>query len=192
MCRTTLKQHFDLVTLFDLTLTLVWPWPLLSISSMLICYVLHCIGSLLAESGLAAVISPVSVADKAKSDDFDLWPDLFDLLWRHRSSERGQRYYVWCNSMRSFERRLNFFSDPTIRSGETEGGPLAPPPIRTCNLPDPIRARVNQAFSCIWSDFEVSRLLIWFYAIFSINKFSDENGRTWPQVDLNNSWLNMT
>ena len=30
------------------------------------------LGSLLAEFGLAAVIRPVSVADKAKSDDFDL------------------------------------------------------------------------------------------------------------------------
>ena len=40
--------------------------------SILICYILHCLGSLLAEFGLAAVISPVSVADKAKSDDFDL------------------------------------------------------------------------------------------------------------------------
>ena len=42
--------------------------------------------------------------------------------------------------MRSFERRLNF-SGPTIGSGDTEG---ALPPIRTCNLSDPIRARVNE------------------------------------------------
>ena len=44
--------------------------------------------------------------------------------------------------MRSFERHLNF-PDPTIGSGDTEGGPLPPPLIRTCNLPDPIRARVK-------------------------------------------------
>ena len=30
----------------------------------------------MAEFGLAAIISPVSVADKAKSDDFELGPDL--------------------------------------------------------------------------------------------------------------------
>ena len=29
-------------------------------------------------------------------------------------------------SMRSFERRLNF-SDPTLGSGDTEGGPFGPP-----------------------------------------------------------------
>ena len=34
------------------------------------------VGSLLAEFGLAAVFCPVSVAVKAKSDDFDLWPNL--------------------------------------------------------------------------------------------------------------------
>ena len=36
------------------------------------CYLLHPLGSLLAEFWLAAVISPVSVVDKAKSGDFDL------------------------------------------------------------------------------------------------------------------------
>ena len=30
----------------------------------------------MAEVGLTAVISPVPVADKAKRDDFGLWPDL--------------------------------------------------------------------------------------------------------------------
>ena len=52
------------------------PWPLLSIRSILICYLLHPLGSLLAKFGLAAVISPVPVADEAKSDDCDLWSDL--------------------------------------------------------------------------------------------------------------------
>ena len=32
--------------------------------------------SFLAQFGFAAVISPVSAADKAKIDDFDLWHDL--------------------------------------------------------------------------------------------------------------------
>ena len=48
-------------------------------------------------------------------------------------------------------------------------------------------------FLCLWPDFRVSRLLIWFSAIFfTINKFSAENGWTWPQVDLHISWPNMT
>ena len=42
----------------------------------MICYFLHPLKSLLAKFGFAAVIGPVSVGDKAKSDDFDLWPDL--------------------------------------------------------------------------------------------------------------------
>ena len=36
------------------------------------CYLLHPLGSLLAELGLEAAISPVSGADKVKSDDFGL------------------------------------------------------------------------------------------------------------------------
>ena len=72
MCRKTLMQHFYLVTLFDRP----WPWPLLSIEPILLCCLLRPTGGLLAEFGFAAIISPVSVADKAKSDNFDRWPDL--------------------------------------------------------------------------------------------------------------------
>ena len=36
----------------------------------------HLSRSLLAKFGLAAVFSRVSVADKVKSDAFDIWPDL--------------------------------------------------------------------------------------------------------------------
>ena len=43
---------------------------------MLIYCLPYLLGTLLAKLGLAAVIIPVSVADKAKSDDFELWPDL--------------------------------------------------------------------------------------------------------------------
>ena len=43
---------------------------------MLIYYYIHPLGSLLAKFGFTTVVSPVSVADKEKSDDFDLWPDL--------------------------------------------------------------------------------------------------------------------
>ena len=55
---------------------LTWPWPLLHKMSVLICYLLNPLGSLLADFGLKAVISPVSVADKAKNQSFDLWPGL--------------------------------------------------------------------------------------------------------------------
>ena len=57
---------------------LTWPWPLLSIGHILINYLLYPLGSLWTKFGLAAVIISASVANKAKSDDFDLWPD-FDL-----------------------------------------------------------------------------------------------------------------
>ena len=60
------------MTLFDLTLTLLFSY----IRSILICYLAHPLGSLLANFGLAALIGPVSVADKARSEDFDIWADL--------------------------------------------------------------------------------------------------------------------
>ena len=59
----------------------------------------------MAEFGLTAVISPVSVADKAKSDDFDLWPDLdltCDLL---------RKFSKKC--LKSTYRELLFAASPT-------------------------------------------------------------------------------
>ena len=56
------------------------------------------------EFGLEAVISPVSVADKAKSDDFDLRPDLdlaCDLL----------SFFYIC--LKSTHRELSFAASPT-------------------------------------------------------------------------------
>ena len=44
---------------------------LVPIRSILIYYIFHPLGSLLAKFGLLAVISPILVADKAKSSDFD-------------------------------------------------------------------------------------------------------------------------
>ena len=57
---------------------LTWPapWPLLSLRSALTFYLPHSLGSLFARFELSAVISPVRVTDMAKSDDFDIWPDL--------------------------------------------------------------------------------------------------------------------
>ena len=60
---------------------LIWPdldldLYLVGIRSILICYLLHHLKSLSAKFGFAAVVSPFSGADKAKSDDFNLWPDL--------------------------------------------------------------------------------------------------------------------
>ena len=40
------------------------------------------------------------------------------------------------------------FFDPTIGSGDKEGS-FASAPVRTCNLPDPIRARVNNEESAV-------------------------------------------
>ena len=62
---------------------LTWPWPLPIIRPILIYYLPCPLGRLLAKFVLAAVVSSVSVADKAKSDDFSIWPDLdltYDLL----------------------------------------------------------------------------------------------------------------
>ena len=61
-------QHFHLVTLLDLYL--------LTIRSILIRYLLLPLRSPLAKFGFAVSISPVSADDKAKSDSFDLSPDL--------------------------------------------------------------------------------------------------------------------
>ena len=58
---------------------LTWPWRLLIWRSILKCYHLHPL--VLAMFMLADVISIVSVADKANSDDFDLWPFPCPDLW---------------------------------------------------------------------------------------------------------------
>ena len=44
----------------------------MGLSSPTVRYLRYLLGSLSAKLGLAAIISEVSVADKAKSDDFDL------------------------------------------------------------------------------------------------------------------------
>ena len=72
MRRTTLMQNFHLAPLFDLTLTFTYKlykaytYMLPSLS----------LGGILVKFGFAAVTIPVSVADKASSDGFVLWPDL--------------------------------------------------------------------------------------------------------------------
>ena len=45
---------------------------LVPIRSILICYIVHPLGSVLAKFGLVAVFSLVEVANKAKRSDFDL------------------------------------------------------------------------------------------------------------------------
>ena len=62
MYRTTLVQYFQLVTLFVLTLTLTLTWY----KTILIQYLLHPLGGILAMFWFAAVISPVWVGDKTK------------------------------------------------------------------------------------------------------------------------------
>ena len=71
MCRMTLMQHYT-YDLFDTYDTYATTCPLLCIKFTLICNLSHPLGSLLAKFEFAAVISPVTVADKANSDDFDL------------------------------------------------------------------------------------------------------------------------
>ena len=92
--------------------------------STLICY-LHLLESLLAEFGLVAVISPVSVAHKAKSDGFDLGPYLdltYDLL--RKILTLLKKY-----SSRTFDCRLARLATAT-RSRVRRGGGLnlTPPP----------------------------------------------------------------
>ena len=70
MCRAALIQHFHLVTLIDLTVALTFTYE-----PILIWYIFHPIGRMLAKFWFAAFMSPVSVANKAKSDEFDLRPD---------------------------------------------------------------------------------------------------------------------
>ena len=71
MSRTTLMQHFHLVTLFDLTLTFTqykvhtYMLPFSPLEK-----------PVLATLRLVAVISSVLAADRAKSGDFDICPCL--------------------------------------------------------------------------------------------------------------------
>ena len=120
MCRMTRKQLFDCWPY----LTWPWPWPLLSKRSILICYLLHPLGNLLAELGLAVVISPVPVADKAKNDDFELWPDL-DLTWPLNK--------ICKNCLKSAHRELSLAASPTSlrpRVLKLGRGQNPPPPQR--------------------------------------------------------------
>ena len=61
---------FSFSDLFDLTL------PFLTIRPILICHLYVTLRSLWAQFGFAAVISPISLANMAKIDDFDLRSDL--------------------------------------------------------------------------------------------------------------------
>ena len=70
MCRTTLVtfSHFHFGDVF---------WPhldpcVLSIPSILICFLLHLLRSLLTKFEFIAIISPIWAAGKAKGDDFDV------------------------------------------------------------------------------------------------------------------------
>ena len=106
-------HHFHLVTLLGLTWP--WPWPLFTIRPLPMHYLFLTLRSVLAKFGFAAVISPVSVADKAKSDGSELWPDLDvacgllrksskspkkALLESFRLPPRQARYVCWIASYR--------------------------------------------------------------------------------------------
>ena len=120
--KTCVARHLNILIWWP-HLTWPWPRPLLIIRSILICYLLNPLGSLLAEFGLAAVISPVSVADEAKSDVFDLWPDL-DLTCDLLSFffKLHTKY-----SSRAFVCRLVHLAT-TTRFWVRQGGEIRPPP----------------------------------------------------------------
>ena len=88
---------------------LAWPWPLLSITcifalyipTILTCYLLHPPGCFMAQLEFTAIWSPVSVAGKARSDYFDLWPDI-ELTCDRVNFLNALRK----NSLGAFERRL--------------------------------------------------------------------------------------
>ena len=100
---------------------LTWLWPLLSIMSILLCYLLHHLGSLLAIIGFAAVVSPILEASKAKSGDFDLWPDInltCDLL-----KIKNKKY-----SLRAFDWRLAHLITTAGSRVSRRGIIFTPPP----------------------------------------------------------------
>ena len=103
-------------------LTWPWPWPLLSTRAILICYLLHHLGSPFAKFGFAAFISPVSGADKAKSNDFDLWPDL-DLTWIFYIFNSLKKY-----SLRAFDCRLAHLTTAAGSRVRRGGGGVYLPP----------------------------------------------------------------
>ena len=111
-------RHFHLVTLLGLTWP--WPWPLFTIRPLPMHYLFLTLRSVLAKFGFAAVISPVSVADKAKSDGSELWTDLdvaCDLL--RKSSKSPKKH-----SLKAFDCRLARLA--TFAGSRVAGGWGAP------------------------------------------------------------------
>ena len=104
------------------------PWHSLSVRSTLMFYVCvyvcmylsHPLGSILAEFGWAPVISPASVANEARSDDFlastYLWPFL------------SFSHFIKNNWARAFDRRLVRLATVTSSRVTPSGSPPPPPP----------------------------------------------------------------
>ena len=122
--KTFVARHLNNILIWWPYLTWPWPWPLLSIRPILLCYFFNRFVSFLAEFGSAAAISSVSVADKAKSDGFGLWPDLnltckllrfFNLLTKYSSRAFVCRLAHLAMGKRSW-----------VRQGR--GSEFAPPP----------------------------------------------------------------
>ena len=69
--------------------------------------------------------------------------DLLTFLWRHRSKNK-ENIIVSCSVRRDLSNAVWIFTLRflllKIRRGR---GPFGPPPLRTCNSPDPIRERVK-------------------------------------------------
>ena len=82
-----------------------------------------------------------------------IWP-----FWPwHQRSKHNVNKIIWCILTIFFQNRLSF-SDPTTSFGDTKGpfDPPPPPPIRTCNSPDPAPGR-----ELIWHGCEWERIYSW-------------------------------
>ena len=103
---------------------------------LLICYVFHPFSSISAKIGFAAVISPVSLSDKVRWDDFvfrsdlDLTGDLINLNLPEK------------HSLRSFDCRLARLAKPLTR-GIGRWGRFCPSPQLSASGGIPQRGGVN-------------------------------------------------
>ena len=126
---------------------------MLSINPILIPTLPPSLDKLLSKFGFVAVISPVSVANKAKSDDLDLWRDL-DLACDLLRFNSPKKY-----SSRAFDCCLARLARPSVRElGRVEEGGqnLPPPPSRARLAEYPGRARYERGHICMsfWAAYE--------------------------------------
>ena len=119
---------------------LTWPWPLLTIGPILTRNLLQPLRSLWGKFGFAAIISHISVADKSKSDRFDIWPDLdlaYDLFKKFKKISESTHWEISIATSPASLRLL-------VRELAGGGNNIYPPPPRAPrSAGDPSAARVN-------------------------------------------------